>query len=107
MNSTKLLNKIETSLKELEHKDYCKVSFKNGYLIGFCEGKSKQSKKHSIIESVFNVIAGLIISFVIQLIIYPILNIPVSINQNLIITFVFFVASFVRGYLIRRLFNKL
>ena len=60
-----------------------------------------------MLESATNVIAGLIISFVIQLIIYPILNIPVSINQNLIITFVFFIASFIRGYVIRRLFNKL
>ena len=67
----------------------------------------RQSKKQSILETVTNVIAGLMISFVIQLIIYPILNIPVSINQNLIITFVFFVASFIRGYVIRRLFNKL
>jgi hypothetical protein len=67
----------------------------------------RQSKKQSILETVTNVIAGLIVSFVIQLIIYPILNIPVSINQNIFITFVFFVASFIRGYVIRRIFNKL
>ena len=65
-----------------------------------------QSKKNSAIESFFNVIIGLIISFIIQLIIYPAMQIEVSINQNLIITFVFFVASFLRGYFIRRLFNK-
>lgn len=65
-----------------------------------------QSKKNSAIESFFNVIIGLIISFLIQLIIYPAMKIEVSINQNLIITFVFFVASFLRGYFIRRLFNK-
>ena len=106
MKSNELLNKIQNSLTELEHKNYCKKSFKNGYLIGFCEARNKQSKKHSALESVFNVFVGLIISFVIQLFLYPFLNIPVSINQNIIITFVFFVASFVRGYLIRRLFNK-
>lgn len=66
-----------------------------------------QKKKHSILESITNVVAGLFISFAIQLVIYPILNIPVSINQNLIITVVFFIASFFRGYIIRRLFNKL
>lgn len=65
-----------------------------------------QSKKNSAIESFFNVVIGLIISFLIQLIIYPAMKIEVSINQNLIITFVFFVASFLRGYFIRRLFNK-
>ena len=64
-----------------------------------------QSKKHSLLESISNVIAGLVISFCIQLIIYPLLKIEVSINQNVFITFVFFVASFVRGYVIRRIFN--
>ena len=67
----------------------------------------KQSKKHSLIESITNVVVGLVISFLIQLIIYPALNIKVSINQNLFITMVFFLASFFRGYVIRRIFNNI
>ena len=67
----------------------------------------KQSKKHSLIESITNVVVGLVISFLIQLIIYPALNIKVSLNQNLFITMVFFLASFFRGYVIRRIFNNL
>ena len=66
----------------------------------------KQTKKGSLIESVTNTVVGLLTSFLIQLIIYPILNIPVSIGQNVIITFVFFLASILRGYLIRRFFNN-
>lgn len=66
-----------------------------------------QTKKHSIIESLTNIIVGLITSFLIQLVIYPVLNIPVSLNQNIIITTVFFVVSFIRSYIIRRIFNKL
>jgi hypothetical protein len=65
-----------------------------------------QSKKLSIIESITNTVVGLLTSFLIQIIIYPILNIEVSINQNILITFVFFIASIIRGYLVRRLFNK-
>lgn len=65
-----------------------------------------QSKKQSIIESVTNTVIGLVTSFLIQLIIYPLLDIPVSISQNIIITFVFFIVSVLRGYLIRRYFNK-
>ena len=65
-----------------------------------------QTKRTSAIESVVNVVVGLVISFLIQLIIYPVLNIPVTIQQNLIITTVFFIASFIRGYVIRRIFNK-
>jgi hypothetical protein len=67
----------------------------------------KQSKKHSIYESITNVVVGLVMSFIIQLILYPLLNIEVSLNQNIFITFVFFIASFIRGYVIRRIFNKI
>ena len=67
----------------------------------------KQKKKISLIESLTNTIIGLLTSFIIQLFIYPLLNIPVSIGQNIIITFVFFLASILRGYVVRRLFNKL
>jgi hypothetical protein len=66
-----------------------------------------QSKKQSIIESVTNTVIGLVTSFLIQIIIYPVLDIPVTVRQNIIITLVFFVASILRGYLIRRFFNKL
>lgn len=65
-----------------------------------------QSKKHSLIESVTQTVVGLVVSFCIQLVIYPILNIPVTLSQNVIITAVFFVASIGRGYIIRRIFNK-
>jgi len=66
-----------------------------------------QSKKHSILETLVNIIIGLIISFIIQLILFPLLNIPVSTKQNIIITIVFFIASFIRGYFVRRLFNSI
>lgn len=67
----------------------------------------KQSKKHSALESITNVVIGLIMSIVTQMILYPILGIPVTFSQNLIITAVFFVISFIRGYVIRRFFNRL
>jgi hypothetical protein len=64
----------------------------------------KQSKTKSLIESVANVAAGFLISLLIQLLIYPLLDIEVSINQNLTITAVFTVVSIIRNYIIRRLF---
>jgi len=42
----------------------------------------------------------------IQLIIYPMMGIPVTFSQNLIITAVFFAVSIVRGYAVRRIFEK-
>ena len=66
-----------------------------------------QNKKQSLIESITGTFIGLLTSFLIQLFIYPFLKIPVSIGQNLIITLVFFIVSILRGYLVRRLFNKI
>ena len=66
-----------------------------------------QKKKLSIVEAITNTVTGLVTSFIIQLIIYPALNIEVRISQNIIITLVFFFASVLRGYVIRRIFTKL
>lgn len=66
----------------------------------------KQTKKNSIIESIIQTLIGLITSILIQLILYPLLNIPVTFNQNLIITIVFFIVSILRGYIVRRIFNN-
>jgi len=66
-----------------------------------------QRKRISLIESLTNTFTGLIVSFGIQLIIYPIMDIPVRFHQNIIITFVFTFASIGRGYVIRRIFNKI
>ena len=65
-----------------------------------------QTKKTSFIESLTNTLTGLLVSFLIQLIIYPVMNIPVRLDQNIIITLVFTGASIGRGYIVRRIFNK-
>ena len=67
----------------------------------------KQTKNQSVIETIAGTIIGLLTSFLIQYFLYPILNIPVSIGQNVLITAIFFVVSLLRGYLVRRLFNKI
>lgn len=36
----------------------------------------------------------------------PVMNIPFTFSQNIIITAVFFIASLIRGYFIKRLFEK-
>ena len=67
----------------------------------------KQTKQKSFIESVIQTIIGLGTSILIQIILYPIMGIPVTFSQNLIITLVFFTVSIVRGYFVRRIFEKL
>ena len=66
-----------------------------------------QSKKHSLFEAVTNTVVGLLTSFIIQLILYPLLGLNVSIGENLLITAIFYFASIIRGYVIRRIFNRM
>lgn len=66
----------------------------------------QQSKRESLIETVVQTVVGLGVSIALQALLYPIMGIPVTFGQNLIITAVFFLASLLRGYLLRRLFNK-
>ena len=67
----------------------------------------KQTKQKSFIESTIQTIIGLGTSILIQVILYPMLGIPVTFSQNLLITSVFFTVSIVRGYFVRRIFDKL
>ena len=106
MNSTELIGKAKEDFQNLSHKNYDKKSFLSGYYIGFFKSKKKQTKKQSIIETTKGIVIELVIIFLIQICLYPLLNIPVTINQNIIITIVYFVFSFIRGYAVRRFFNK-
>lgn len=66
-----------------------------------------QTKKKSLIESTAQTVIGLLTSILIQVILYPIMGIPVTLFQNVIITAVFFAVSIIRGYFVRRLFERL
>lgn len=65
-----------------------------------------QTKRYSLFESVTNTVVGFLVSLVIQLAIYPIMGIPVTFNQNIVITFMFTFSSIIRGYVIIRIFNN-
>jgi len=66
-----------------------------------------QTKKKSLIESTAQTVIGLATSILIQIILYPIMGIPVTLFQNVVITAVFFAVSIIRGYFVRRIFEKL
>jgi hypothetical protein len=66
-----------------------------------------QSKTFSLIEATTNTIAGLLVSFCLQLVIYPIMGIPVSLGEKVVITFAFTIVSILRGYVLRRIFNRI
>jgi hypothetical protein len=66
-----------------------------------------QSRKGSMTEAWTNTIVGLFISYAIQVITFPWFGIHVGHATHVGITVVFFLASIVRGYALRRLFNWL
>jgi hypothetical protein len=65
-----------------------------------------QTRKKSLIESLTNTFVGMGVSFIIQLVLFPLMNIPVKLHQNILITFIFTIASIGRGYIIRRIFTQ-
>ena len=65
-----------------------------------------QSKNLSFIESIINVLIGYWVSVFSQLLIFPLFDVHLRVEENLLIGFYFTLISIVRSYSIRRLFNK-
>ena len=66
-----------------------------------------QSRTMSAVESVANVVIGYGVALTTQVIVFGLLEIPVSLEQNLWIGGIFTAVSLVRSYVVRRLFNRL
>lgn len=65
-----------------------------------------QSKLHSIVEALTQTLVGYVINLGVQLIVYPLYGATFTLMQNIELGLIFLVVSFVRGYLIRRAFNR-
>ena len=67
-----------------------------------------QSKLSSLMESLLNVGSGFFVSLLLwSFVIVPLYGIEVTVIQNLEITAIFTVISVIRGYIWRRVFNRL
>lgn len=65
-----------------------------------------QTRIESFIENVVNVLIGFLTALASQIIIFPFFNIYVSITENILLTFYFTIVSLIRGYLVRRYYNR-
>ena len=65
-----------------------------------------QSRKGSIAESLSNISVGLSVGFLSNIVVLPAFGYDVTLSDATAISLVFTVISFVRSYLIRRLYNK-
>ena len=66
-----------------------------------------QSRRLSAIETATNIAVGFVVSLVITDVVMPLFGHDVTIGQNVVITSIFTVASVVRSYALRRLFNRI
>lgn len=66
-----------------------------------------QDKHMSLIESTVNVFIGYILTVLIQCLIYPLFDIVIPAKQALFISGLIVLISFVKNYVLRRMFNTL
>lgn len=66
-----------------------------------------QRRLHSFVEIATSVFTGYVLSVGIQVIVFPLFGVFIPISDNLLIGVIFTVASLIRGYYFRRLFNWL
>lgn len=64
---------------------------------------SNQSNLGSILEACLNTFIGWFVALITQLVVFPLFDINISINENLGISFIFTGISVIRSYVVRRI----
>ena len=67
----------------------------------------KQSRRMSLIEAATNVAVGYVLAVVTQIAVFPWFGIEATLDEHLAIGIAFVGVSLARGYLLRRLFERL
>jgi len=61
----------------------------------------------SAAESTANVAIGCVVGFATQIVVFPLLSIEASFQQNVLVSLLFTLVSLARSYLVRRAFNRI
>ncbi len=67
----------------------------------------KQSRVMSLVETATNVVVGYVLAIVTQIVVFPMFGIETGLTEHLTIGLAFVGVSLLRGYLLRRLFERL
>lgn len=67
----------------------------------------KQSRTMSLVEAATNVVVGYVLAIATQIAVFPWFGIETGLTEHLAIGLVFVGVSLVRGYLLRRLFERI
>lgn len=65
-----------------------------------------QSRRASLIETIIGLVIGFAVSMLITAVVFPLYGLPVTLAHNVQITAIYTVASLLRGYCLRRAFNR-
>jgi hypothetical protein len=65
-----------------------------------------QSRRLSVLEAVTNVVVGYALAVLTQLLVFPWFGLTVSLQDNLAIAAAFVGVSLIRGYALRRVFDR-
>ena len=67
----------------------------------------KQSRMMSMIEAITNVLVGYVLAILTQLLVFPIFGLEAALQEHLAIGLAFVAVSLARGYVPRRLFERI
>ena len=67
----------------------------------------KQTKRHSLLESLTNILIGYFTAIGSQILVFPLFDIIIPLTDNLLIGLYFTTISLIRSYIIRRVFNSI
>jgi len=70
------------------------------------EGRMAQSRRGSLIEAVTNTVVGYVLAVATQFAVFPIYGLKVGVVENLGLGLAFTAVSLIRGYVLRRLFDR-
>jgi len=66
-----------------------------------------QSRTMSFIEATANVVVGYVLAIATQIVVFPLFGIEATLNEHLALGLAFVGVSLARGYLLRRLFERI
>lgn len=67
----------------------------------------RQSRRMSLVESIANVVIGYVLAVATQVVVFPLFGIYVALSDDLAIGGIFALVSLLRGFMLRRLFERL
>jgi len=67
----------------------------------------RQSRRMSLVESIANVVIGYVLAVTTQVVVFPLFGIHIAMADDLAIGGIFALVSLLRGFMLRRLFERL